>query len=48
MNSIRNHTFGNPAAAISLPASVPVPFFSFFLLVLLSLLAITGLLLLRS
>jgi len=45
MNGTRLHTVGTSAAASSLPSSVLFPFLSFILPVLLSLLAITGLLL---
>jgi hypothetical protein len=45
MSVERFHTVGRSAAAGSLPISAPVPFVGLFLLVLLSLLAILGLLL---
>jgi hypothetical protein len=48
MSETRFHTAGGPAASISLPISASLHLVSFFLLVLLSLLAITGLLLLQS
>jgi hypothetical protein len=48
MNETRIHTAGSPATSISRPISASFHLVNFFLLVLLSLLAITGLLLLQS
>ncbi len=48
MNGEQINTVGTSAAPGSIPVSVPFSSISFFLLVLLSLLAILGLLLLQS
>jgi hypothetical protein len=48
MNETRIHTVGSSVASISRPIGASIHLVSFFLLVLLSLLAITGLLLLQS
>ena len=47
MSGAHNNIAGTSAAVSSLPVSAPVSVFGFFLLVLLSLLAILGLLLLQ-